>query len=120
MKSLKILHGWLATGANFEFMCKLIEAEDVSSRAQGGGSTSDVVEIAMAAYDRSIDLVSKSDQTHHMALCNELAGAFLASQNESTRATQYLNNAVKLYQEWGAFAKVKDIRSRYKDLVTSR
>ena len=112
MKSYKILKGWFDKGAkNFEYMVTLVEAEDASTRHRA------VEESTMALYDRSIELVSNLKQTHHVALAHELAGAYLVSRGDNSRASTYLNKAIELYRTWGATAKIKDIRSLYTEAV---
>eukprot|EP00797_Seminavis_robusta_P019984 Sro302_g112290.2 (721) ;mRNA; f:64419-66581 len=109
------LKDWVAQGVvNCEYMCLLLESEDLSS----GRSTQ--LARTTAAYEDAIRVVSEAGLCHHHALAQELAGDFLYLQDKgSSPAKQYLSAAVKLYEEWGAAAKVSDIKKRYTNVDLS-
>lgn len=106
-KPLKVLQNWSEKGAvNCVFMYQLLEAEDFSSQTRP-------VETTLKAYDTAITSATELGLQHHMALANELAGAYLLLQNQEDRASGYLNRAVHLYGQWGAVAKVKSMQSKF-------
>ncbi|MFL5788193.1 MAG: GAF domain-containing protein, partial [Flavisolibacter sp.] len=64
-------------------------------------------------YDKAIEECKKNRYLNDLALIHELAGKFYESQGRNFIAKQYLIQAHKLFQEWGALAKVKDIEQNH-------
>jgi histidine kinase len=74
---------------------------------------------AMDAYDRAITLAKEYEYLNEEALANELAAKFYL-ENDKTRIAQvYLLDARYCYWRWGAIAKVKDLETRYPQLLES-
>lgn len=74
------------------------------------------------AYDNAIDAAAELGVCHHEALANERAGLYLANKAKQPEASLiYLARAMRLYEKWGAMAKLKDVESIYDGLkkVTS-
>nr|MCU0392059.1 AAA family ATPase [Thermoflexibacter sp.] len=73
-------------------------------------------EIAKQHYDKAIALAHDYKFVNDEALAWELAGKFYLSLNQSYLATFYLQNALRCYSQWGAFAKVKYLENLYPQL----
>jgi len=112
--ALRQLKNWADSGAvSCVPMHLLLVAESLS--AKPGTAKGEVI----AVYDKAIQGMRKLGVCHHEALANELAGAYLIGQSDPSSAAPFLVAAIKLYDRWGAVAKVEDVHARYGDLTSS-
>jgi predicted ATPase/class 3 adenylate cyclase/GAF domain-containing protein len=72
---------------------------------------------AMDYYDRAIALAKENQYIQEEALAYELAAKFYLSQGKELIARTYLQEAHYRYLRWGAIAKVKDLETRYPQLL---
>ncbi|HEY9798691.1 MAG TPA: PAS domain S-box protein [Leptolyngbyaceae cyanobacterium] len=72
---------------------------------------------AMDYYDRAIDGAAENGYIQEEALANELAGVFYLSLGREKIAKTYMQEARQCYRKWGAMAKVKDLETRYPQLL---
>ena len=107
---------------NCMYMVDILQAEELSTR--GSPSDKSLVSTACDAYDKAIHSVTSTGHIHHEALANELAGSYCWSRQRSSgshgidvsasmRAKVYLSKSIDLYRQWGATAKVKDMRLQF-------
>ncbi|MDZ7958629.1 MAG: AAA family ATPase [Aulosira sp. DedQUE10] len=73
---------------------------------------------AAEMYDRAIALAKDNDYINEEALAHELAAKFYLSWGRQTIARTYMTNAYHAYSRWRAIAKVKDLETRYPQLIT--
>ena len=102
----------LATHAptNYLHKVELIEAELCRIKGQNFE--------AMDWYDRAIATARENEYLNEEALSYELAAKFYLSKNKTLIAKTYLQNARYYYLRWGASAKVKDLDTRYPQLLS--
>jgi K+-sensing histidine kinase KdpD len=74
---------------------------------------------AMKYYDLAIEAANKNKFIHFQAFINEYAARFYLSIKKKKEACFYLNEAIKKYLEWEAFAKVNQLNDNkdYVDLM---
>ena len=68
---------------------------------------------AMAAYDDAIALAQTHDYLQEAGLAQELAGNFYLAWDKAAIARTYFANAYYSYENWGATAKLDDLKQRY-------
>ncbi len=90
--------------ANFLHKLLLVDAE----RDRVLGKLAQSAEL----YDQAILSASEHRFVNHAALASELAGRFWL-ERDAAKAASYLQQAVGLYEEWGATAKVDYLRETY-------
>ncbi|RCJ37919.1 serine/threonine protein kinase [Nostoc minutum NIES-26] len=73
---------------------------------------------AIEMYDQAIALAKENEYINQEALAHELAAKFYLSWGKQTIAQTYMTNAYHAYGHWGAVAKVKDLETRYPQLIT--
>ncbi len=73
--------------------------------------------LAIDYYDRAIALAKENEYIHEAALAYELAAKFYLSKGKQLTARAYMQEARYCYQLWGAIAKVKDLETRYSQLL---
>ncbi|MDZ8050786.1 MAG: AAA family ATPase [Aulosira sp. ZfuVER01] len=73
---------------------------------------------AIEMYDRAIALAKENEYINEEALAYELAAKFYLSWNKQSIAKTYMTDAYYAYMRWGATAKVKDLESKYPQLIT--
>ncbi|MCE2671100.1 MAG: AAA family ATPase [Microcystis sp.] len=74
---------------------------------------------AIENYDLAIAKAKENEYINEEALANELAAKFYLDWGKVKIAKTYINEAAYLYSLWGATAKVKDIESRYSQLMVN-
>ncbi|MCE7987804.1 MAG: GAF domain-containing protein [Caldilinea sp. CFX5] len=94
---------------NFRHHYLLMTAE----RARLVGQT----DAAMRAYEEAIQVAHTQGLTPNEALANELYARFWLARQQEKIARLYLLEAVAGYEQWGALAKVKDLRQQYPHLL---
>ncbi|MCF4967265.1 trifunctional serine/threonine-protein kinase/ATP-binding protein/sensor histidine kinase [Nostoc sp. CMAA1605] len=72
---------------------------------------------AMDNYERAINLAKENDYIHEAALACELAAQFYLAWGKQRIVPNYLTDAYRAYQRWGAVAKVKHLQKRYPQLL---
>ncbi len=94
---------------NFQHKYELVEAE----KARVLGETL----LAMEYYDCAIRGAKEQGYIQEEALAYERAAEFYLSLGREEIATTYMSQAYYGYLAWGALAKVKDLESRYPQLL---
>lgn len=79
------------------------------------GQDSDAAE----SFDKAIDLSKQNGFVQEEALSNELAAKFWLKKGKTHFAKLYLTKAFLAYQQWGSFAKLKQLRRKYPDLLSN-
>lgn len=69
--------------------------------------------------EQAIAFAKTHQLIHEQALANELAAKFYLGWGKEKIARVYLIDAYYGYAHWGAFAKIKDLESRYPQLLNS-
>lgn len=72
---------------------------------------------AIEMYDKAIALAKENEYINEEAIAHELAAKFYLSWGKETIAKTYMTNAYYAYSYWGAVAKVKDLETRYPQLI---
>ena len=71
-------------------------------------------------YDKAIELAKANEYINEESLANELAARFYLEKGNTKIARAYMQDARYGYLRWGATAKVKDLDSRYGQLLVDR
>lgn len=66
--------------------------------------------VAAVLFEKAIEATQTSDFGYHQALAYERYSHYLQSKKQNILARLCLNNAIELYHQWGAIAKVKQLR----------
>ncbi len=107
---MRYLEKWAGhSPANFLHLLYLVEAE--YDRTFGDDKK------AIEFYDRAIATARENDFLNDEALACECAAKFYLSKNQKKIAGLYLVDAHYKYHKWGATAKVKDLETRYPDML---
>lgn len=91
--------------ANFLQKYLLIEAE--VSRILGNKQKS------MELYDSAIQSAYENNYVQNEAIACELAARFYIELGRNRIALAYINDALRLYKQWGAYAKVESLKKCY-------
>ncbi|MDF0554850.1 AAA family ATPase [Kamptonema sp. UHCC 0994] len=104
------LHKW-AQNAPMNYLHKwyLVEAE----RQRILGNKADAIDL----YTSAISLAKENQFLNEEALANELAAKFYLDWGKEKIAQVYMIDAYYCYVQWGATAKVKDLETRYPQLL---
>ncbi|MFN6565472.1 MAG: AAA family ATPase [Nostoc sp. ChiSLP01] len=94
---------------NYLHKWQLVEAE----KYRVLGQKSEAIDF----YDAAIAGAKANGYIQETALANELAAKFFLAQNKELIARAYMQEAHYCYQLWGAVAKVKDLETRYSQLL---
>ncbi|MFY9440837.1 MAG: AAA family ATPase [Tepidanaerobacteraceae bacterium] len=94
---------------NFLHKFQLVEAERMRIRRNKRQ--------AEELYEKAIQAAYESGYQQNEAIACELAAKFYIAEGKQRVAKIYMNDALKLYSQWGASAKVKEIRQRYPELL---
>ncbi|MEG3885852.1 ATP-binding protein [Microcoleus sp. herbarium19] len=73
---------------------------------------------AIDLYDKAISLAKQNGYLQEEALSNELAAKFYLDWGKEKVAAGYMQEAYYCYARWGAKAKVVDLETRYRKLLT--
>jgi len=102
-KAVKRVRGWAKKkNPNIEHSLHLLEAELASLKGKK--------KKAILHYRHAIDTAEKNCFLQDQALSNELASLYFASIGDTTRMSIHRENAIRCYSEWGATAKVEQLR----------
>lgn len=107
----KLQHWAEACAENVEHKCVLIAAEKARLQRRWG--------IASDGYDRAIRLAAKQSYRYEVALANELAAQLYDDWNKPRLAQEYLLQSFFAYSEWGAIAKLKQLKQQHANLFQS-
>ena len=120
-KYIKKLSLWVKQGEpNVQHMLLILKAEQ-SHVGRNGANKDDHVRNVQKAYDTAISVSARSGFLQNAALANERAGLyFLEKQNDDDWAQLYIGRAYQLYSEWGAEAKLDQMRRIYPFLADSK
>lgn len=96
----KTIRTWLKAGnPNVEHYSLLLEAEHASLKRSFAR--------AERLYIEAISMATRMEYLHHAALFNERYADFLQyERDDPERATHYLDEAIRLYEQWGASRKI--------------
>ncbi len=72
---------------------------------------------AIKLYDKAIALAKKNEYISDEAIANEVAARFYLSRGMVKSAISYMQESRYCYYRWGAYAKVKDLDTRYPQLL---
>jgi hypothetical protein len=97
-RSLKRLRRWSRGGPDFEHMAQLLEAE----AARLGGRSA----LASDLYERAAQRALRQEWIHHAALAHEHRARLLSDERRDTAAEAARAQALRLYRQWGAVAKL--------------
>ncbi|MEG3941519.1 serine/threonine-protein kinase PknK [Microcoleus sp. S36b_A3] len=73
---------------------------------------------AMDYYDKAIAGAKENEYLNEEALAYELAGKFYLALGKEIIARTYISEAHYAYTRWGALAKVKDLETKYPQLLS--
>ena len=93
---------------NFLHKFQLVEAERMRIRRNKRQ--------AEELYEKAIQAAYESGYQQNETIACELAASFTLPRKQKSSKI-YMNDALKLYSQWGASAKVKEIRQRYPELL---
>jgi PAS domain S-box-containing protein len=106
----EIMQNWaFHAPCNFKHKYDLVEAEKARRLGQ-------VLE-AMEYYDQAIQGARNSGYIQEEALANELAAEFYLALGRHKVAQIYLTDAYHGYMQWGAVVKVKNLETKYPQLL---
>jgi len=89
----------------------LLEAEFAAAK----GNLDDAIPL----YQCSASMADHEGFLHEKALACERAGLTVRHFGDSLRSTTFLSQALEAYSEWGACAKVVQMRTRFPELCSS-
>ena len=95
---------------NYEHKYYLVEAEKAKFLGH--------ILPAMEYYDLAIQGAKEQGYIHEEALANEKAAEFYRSLGREKIAQTYLVESYYCYVRWGAIAKIKDLESKYPQLIS--
>ena len=71
---------------------------------------------AIVHYQEAVDLSKKNKFVNEEGMANERAGMMLLSIGLSSAASDFLLKSYQCYHEWGAVAKMRNLKHRYPDI----
>ena len=104
-KAVKRVRGWAKKkNPNIEHSLHLLEAELASLKGNKRK--------AISHYGLAIETAEKNGFLQDQALSNELASLYYDSIGDKAQKSIHRENAIRCYSEWGATAKVEQLRSQ--------
>eukprot|EP00980_Cylindrotheca_fusiformis_P026083 scaffold15311_cov136-Cylindrotheca_fusiformis.AAC.5 len=105
-KLTKRIEGWVRSGnPNVSHYHKALLAEQAALNKK--------YDLAEDNYKNAIALAARSGHMHHAALINERYAEFLLEERSDEHESKYrLDEAIRFYEEWGAFGKVEALRKQ--------
>ena len=70
-------------------------------------------------FKKAFDSIGNNDFIQYKALCNELYGKFWQDKGDEKIARTYIREAHYLYEQWGAYRKVKLLEKQYSHYFVS-
>ncbi len=112
-KNLKKMKRWAKSAPmNYEHKYLLMEAEYSRLKNQP--------EKAADLYEISIERARENGYIHEAAIASELAGRFYLHLNNSNKAREYLKQAWNDYAQWGALAKLSQLKDCYPEVFSAQ
>lgn len=110
-KIRKTIKTWLHAGnPNVEHYSLFLEAEHAALNRAFSRSAK--------LYVEAISLASRMEHLQHAALFNERYADFLLDERDDPeRATYYLDEAIRLYEQWGATRKIEMLQTGLKRVL---
>eukprot|EP00980_Cylindrotheca_fusiformis_P003217 scaffold732_cov114-Cylindrotheca_fusiformis.AAC.5 len=104
-KLAKRIEGWVRSGnPNVSHYHAALLAEQAALNKK--------YDLAEENYKNAIVLAARSGHMHHAALINERYAEFLLEERLDEQESKYrLEEAIRFYEEWGAFGKVEVLRN---------
>jgi hypothetical protein len=103
-RSLRALESWARQNAELDHMARALRAEHARLR----GRRAD----ALALYARAAERAASGGYRHHAALLHERRAELLLSMQRPVEGASALQQALSLYDAWGASRKVEELRVR--------
>ena len=75
--------------------------------------------LAKTCYNDALKSASEQSVLHDLALCWERAAQFFANTHDDVLTRFYIQNAYKSYLQWGADAKLQQMKGLYQELESS-
>lgn len=92
-----------------QHLAALLKAELAATKKQS--------KAAVESFEQAILMAGRQGISHDQALANERLGDYYGSLNRMSDAEYHLQEAVKLYSEWGAVAKCEILRAKHGKLL---
>lgn len=73
---------------------------------------------AIDYYNKAIKLASKNGYLHEEALAHELTAKFYLTHDAEIAAQAHMTNAYHFYRQWGANSKIRELESKYPNLLS--
>ena len=105
IRVIKIIRGWIELGnPNVVHILHLLEAELAILNGYD--------RLAEDSYQLAINTASANGFIHDKALSHELISSYLNNRGDSSQGAYHMEQAIKYYSEWGATAKVDQLKKR--------
>lgn len=72
---------------------------------------------ALELYERAISYAEETEMIQYQALANELCARFYLNRGQKKLAAMLLTESLVCYAQWGAAAKVEELKSKYLGLL---
>jgi len=109
-KNQKKMKAWaMHAPMNYEHKYVLVEAEKANVLGQN--------EKAVSLYDQAAEIAMRNEYFQEAAIANECAGRFYLYAGRKQIASSYMEEACRLYKRWEAFAKVRQMKKKYPELL---
>lgn len=121
-KIRKTVKQWVQYGNPYIEHCgHLLDAEHASLKLKGDESAYDMstvmYRVSDESYQKAIESAGRLGHLLHTAVCNERYANFLLHYSRDKPAwTQKLSESIRLYEEWGAVGKVKELKLKLQKL----
>jgi predicted ATPase len=99
---LRQLRRWARFAPDLVHMAQLLHAESTSARGHASA--------AARLYQEAAQQARKAGHLHHAALCHERRAELLRRRRRDTEADGAVAAALELYEEWGARARVLQLK----------
>jgi hypothetical protein len=100
----KKLRRWSRFNGDFVHMARLLDADVLAGRGRHAQ--------ALRGYESCAQRAESHGYVQHAALAHELRSSLLSTLKRRSEAARELQRALALYEQWGAHAKVGQLRSR--------
>jgi len=105
IRVMKIIRGWVELGnPNVIHILHLLEAElAILNRYD---------RLAEDSFQLAINTASANGFLHDLALSHELVSSYLTNRGDRSQGAYHMEQAIRYYSEWGATAKVDQLKKR--------
>ena len=105
IRVMKIIRGWVELGnPNVIHLLHLLEAELAILNGYD--------RLVEDSYQLAINTASANGFIQDKALSHELVSSYLTNRGDSSQGAYHMEQAIKYYSEWGAKAKVDQLKKR--------